>query len=168
MMIKFKTAIQKFDAQGEKTGWSYLLIKAEQAEQIKAGCKKSYRVKGQLDEFAIAQIAILPMGGGDFIMPLNAAMRKSLGKRQGAIVRLSICEDKAAFVLNADFLTCLDDEPAAKQFFETLTPGHRRYFSKWIDSAKTTATQAKRIAIAVNALAKKMDYGQMIRSQRQV
>jgi hypothetical protein len=167
-MIKFSTAIQKFEQQGEKTGWNYLLIPAQTAQQIKPDCKKSYRVKGKLDLVPIAQVALIPMGGGDFIIPLNAALRKALGKRQGAIVQLSLCEDKAAFVHNADFLNCLADEPQAQVFFDTLSQSHQRYFSKWIDSAKTEATTAKRIAICINALAKKWDYGQMLRNQQQL
>nr|MBP8244154.1 YdeI/OmpD-associated family protein [Chitinophagaceae bacterium] len=51
----------------------------------------------------------------------------------------------------------------AKAFFESLTGSHQRYFSKWIDSAKTEPTRVKRITMAVNALAKKWGYGEMIR-----
>lgn len=70
------------------------------------------------------------------------------------------------YEIDADFLACLQDEPAAFDFFNTLPPGHRNYFSKWIESAKTEPTRAKRIAMAVNALARKWDYGEMIRAQK--
>ncbi|MCC7029539.1 MAG: DUF1905 domain-containing protein, partial [Chitinophagaceae bacterium] len=74
-MIQFKAIIEKFGQQGEKTGWTYFLIPAEIAEKINKGVKKSYRVKGFLDETEISGVAILPMGEGDFIMPLNAELR---------------------------------------------------------------------------------------------
>ena len=61
-------------------------------------------------------------------------------------------------------MDCLADEPAAIEFFKTLAGSHQRYFSKWIDSAKTIETKTKRIAWAVTALAKKQGYGEMIRS----
>ena len=46
-------------------------------------------------------------------------------------------------------------------------PGsHQKYYSKWIESAKTDQTRAKRIAMAVNALATGLDFGGMLRKAR--
>lgn len=165
-MVQLTTVIQKFDKQGEKTGWTYFEIPADIAGKLKPGNKKSFRVKGKLDNHKISGVAILPMGGGSFIMPLNADMRKAIGKRHGAMLKVQLEEDKADFVFNADFMDCLDDEPKAKQFFQSLPGSHQRYFSKWIDSAKTDNTKAKRIATSVNALAKKWGYGEMIRAAK--
>ncbi|HYJ64643.1 MAG TPA: DUF1905 domain-containing protein [Parafilimonas sp.] len=86
-MVKFTTTILKFNEQGEKTGWTYIEIPADIAQQIKPNNKKSFRVKGKLDNYAIKSIALLPMGNGNFIMPLNAAMRKATGKRKGAMLK---------------------------------------------------------------------------------
>ena len=58
----------------------------------------------------------------------------------------------------------LNDEPGAFEFFKTLPGSHQRYFSKWIDSAKTEPTKAKRIAQTVNALAKNLGYAEMLRA----
>ncbi len=44
--------------------------------------KQSFRVKGLLDNHPIAQTALLPAGDGAFILPINAAMRKGIGKKQ--------------------------------------------------------------------------------------
>jgi hypothetical protein len=167
-MITYNTAILKFDKKGEKTGWTYIEVPAAIAEQIKPGCKKSYRVKGKLDAFSIAQVALIPMGDGNFIIPLNAAMRKGTGKRQGATLKVQLSEDKNEYAFNTEFLECLADEPAAMDFFRSKPLSYQRYYSKWIDSAKTVATKTKRIAIAVSALAKKIEYGEMLRMQRDV
>ena len=83
-MVSYTTPILKFDKQGEKTGWTYIEVPEKIAEQIKTGCKKSYRVKGRLDDYKIEQVALIPMGEGGFIIPFNAAMRKGTGKRKGA------------------------------------------------------------------------------------
>ena len=64
-------------------------------------------------------------------------------------------------------MECLADEPAASAFFQSLAGSHQRYFSKWIDSAKTEPTRTKRIALAVNALAKKWGYPEMIRASQE-
>ncbi|MEO7045449.1 MAG: YdeI/OmpD-associated family protein, partial [Ferruginibacter sp.] len=154
-MIKFKTIIQKFDKQGEKTGWSYIEIPGEMATQIKPGYKKSYRVKGSLDNYKIELTSMLPMGDGNFIIPLNAAIRKGLGKRKGAEIAISLEEDKRKVEINETFLLCLADEPKALEFFNSLPGSHRNYFSKWIESAKTEATKENRIARAVIALSRK-------------
>jgi hypothetical protein len=163
-MVKYKTIILRFSKMGEKTGWTYIDIPADVAQKIKPGIKVSYRVKGQLDDYKIKGVALLPMGEGAFIMPLNAEMRKHIGKKHGAMLNVQLEEDKAAFKFNADFIACLEDDPVAKKFFDTLPGSHQKYFSKWIDSAKTETTRAKRIAQSLNAFVRKMNYPQMMRS----
>lgn len=164
--IKFTAPVLKFNEQGEKTGWTYFVIPFELAEKLNPGVKKSYRVKGKLDNHPIKAIAVLPMGGGDFIMPLNADMRKNIGKRKGAQLQVQLAVDADPFQFSEDFMACLDDEPKAKAHFGKLPGSHQRYFSKWIDSAKTEPTKAKRIAMAVNALAKGLGFAEMLRAQK--
>ena len=165
-MISYTTIISKFKKKGEKTGWTYIEVPADVAQRLKKGNKKSFRVKGKLDNHSIKQAALLPMGEGNFILPLNSAMRKAIGKRHGTMLRIQLEEDKSEFVFNADLLACLDDEPAAIKFFKQLPASHQRYFSKWIDSAKTDSTKAKRIALTVNSLSRGMGYGEMLRSMK--
>jgi hypothetical protein len=165
-MVRFTTTLLRFEKQGEKTGWTYIEIPADIADKIKPNTKKGYRVKGKLDSYPISGVALMPMGGGTFIIPVNAGMRKGIGKRHGAMVKVQLEEDTQEFVFNKDFMECLEDEPAAIKFFRTLTGSHQRYFSKWIDSAKTDPTKTKRIAMAVTALSKKMGYPEMLRSQQ--
>lgn len=165
-MVRFKAAIQKFQKQGEKTGWTYITIPQEIAEQINPGVKKSYRVKGRFDQYRFDAMTLLPMGEGDFIIPLKADVRKKLGKTAGETLMAELELQQKAYEIDADFMACLEDEPAALNFFNSLSAGHRNYFSKWIESAKTEPTRAKRIAMAVNALAKKWGYAEMIRAQK--
>lgn len=165
-MLRFQTIIQKFDKQGEKTGWTYIHITAKQAEIINPGVRTSYRVKGKLDEYCIEKIAILPMGDGSFILPLNAAIRKGIKKAKGAEIAVWLQLDTKPIKIDADFIECLNDEPEALHVFQCLAKGHQNYFSKWIQSAKTRSTKAKRIALAVNALAKGLGFPEMLRAQK--
>lgn len=167
-MISFTTTIKKFDSKGEKTGWTFIEIPADLAQELKPGNKKEFKVKGKLDAYAIKRVSLLPMGGGIFIMAINANMRKVIGKRNGATLTVKLTEDKSEFVFDADFMDCLADEPKANVYFNSLTGSHQRYFSKWIESSKTEPTKAKRIAQAVNALAKKMGYPEMIRAAQEI
>jgi hypothetical protein len=163
-MVEFTATILQFDQQGEKTGWHYIEIPADIAQQLKPGNKRSFRVKGKLDDFSFQGVALLPMGGGRFIMALNATLRKGIHKRKGAMIRIKLQADNKPYQLSPEFMDCLKDEPAAFEFFSGLPRGHQNYFSKWIESAKTEITKAKRIAQAVNGLSKKQGYPEMLRA----
>jgi hypothetical protein len=165
-MIQFKTIIKKFDSQGEKTGWTYIEIPAKLARKLNPKDRKGFRVKGKLDDYSFSMAALLPMGGGDFIMALNAAMRKGIKKQKGAVVQVKMNVDSDEIKPPEDFLECLKDEPEGLEYFNSLTKGHQNYFTNWINSAKTDPTKAKRIAGALNALNKKWDFGQMLRAMK--
>src|SRR5688572_29259049 len=115
-MVQFVATILKFDRQGEKTGWTYIEIPATIAQKLKPDTKKSFRVKGKLDDYTIKGIALLPMGGGDFIMPLNGAIRKGIRKFKGARLQVKLEFDEEPLKLSADLLECLSDEPKALAF----------------------------------------------------
>jgi bifunctional DNA-binding transcriptional regulator/antitoxin component of YhaV-PrlF toxin-antitoxin module len=164
-MVQFSTIIKQFGQQGEKTGWTYIDIPQEIAEKLKPGNKKTFRVKGKLDSYSFRGLALMPMGGGDFIMALNAEIRKKIGKKKGAKLTV-ILEPDDKFVIQPppEFRDCLSDEPAAGAFFDSLAKSHQTYFIKWIDSAKTEQTRIKRIAQSISALSRKMGYGEMLRA----
>ena len=162
-MIHFTAIIEQFGEQGEKTGWTYVPIPADIAGQLKPGHKKSFRVKGKLDGHSIKQLALLPMGGGAFILPLKASLRKLIHKHKGAVLKLSLEEDKKAPELNRELLQCLSDAPKAKKIFMSLPRSHQMYYSKWVESAKTIQTQAKRIGLTIISMEKNMSFGEMLR-----
>jgi hypothetical protein len=166
-MVKFTTTILKFDTQGEKTGWTYITIPAKIAQQLNPGIKKSFRVKGKLDDYNIEKIALLPMGEGNFIMPINAAIRKSIRKQKGATIQVAVQIDKAPLLPSAELLECMADEPEALEYYNSLPQGHRNYFTKWIEAAKTDTTKAKRIALVIKTMVRKMDFGAMLREERE-
>ena len=93
-MIHFKAEIERFETMGEKTGWSYVFIPAALASEMKPGCKKSFRVKGKIDQLEVSGLATMPMGEGDFIIALKGELRKKLKKEAGATVALYLEEDK--------------------------------------------------------------------------
>jgi hypothetical protein len=165
-MVRFTTTILQFQEQGEKTGWTYIEVPADIAQELKPGNKQSFRVKGKLDKYAIAGVALLPMGGGRFIIPINAAMRKGIHKKKGAMLEVQLSVDTKPITASPEFLECLADEPKAKAFFEQLKVSHQHYYIKWLAGVKTEAAVARRIAEAVNALAKGQDFVAMMRSKK--
>jgi Domain of unknown function (DUF1905)/Bacteriocin-protection, YdeI or OmpD-Associated len=164
-MIKFKTTIQKFGKKGEKTGWSYIVFTANVARKLKPS-KVSFRIKGRLDGHLFESLALLPMGEGDFILPLNATIRKKIGKKHGDQLTVEMELDSRELPLSADLIKCLKAEPEALAYFKSLPRSHQNYFSKWIESAKTAPTKARRIAQTVIAAANKQGYAEMLRSYR--
>jgi hypothetical protein len=48
--------------------------------------------------------------------------------------------------------------------FESQPLSHQNYFHRYVDSAKGQATKAGRIVNVINAMYKKQNFGEMIRS----
>lgn len=166
-MVEFTALILQFAEQGEKTGWTYIEIAADIAQQIKPDNKKSFRVRGMLDAFPVRGMALMPMGEGNFIMALKAEVRKGIHKSAGAMLHVRLEQDTDFKVeMPADLEECFDFEPEAYEFFNSLAKSHREYFIKWIDSAKSGETREKRIVNTVNAMLRKWNYGQMLRAMR--
>jgi hypothetical protein len=150
-MVNYTTRILKFGDQGEKTGWTYVEVPVDIAQKLMPVNKKAFRVKGKLDDFEIDRVAIMPMGNGDFILVINAEMRKGIRKKHGAMLELNLEVDTRKIPINEELLMCLEDEPEAIAFFKSLSNSHQSYFSKWVDGAKTEETKAKRIALRATA-----------------
>lgn len=165
-MIEFKTTILQFDKKGEKTGWSYIEITAAQAHKLKPNHKVSFRIKGKIDSYNFERVALLPMGDGSFILPINGETRKAIKKRKGDKVELYLDYDKRPPAPSRDFIKCLKEDQVALSFFRSLPKSHQNYFSKWIESAKTIQTKTKRIVMAVTALSNNRGFGEMIRDNK--
>jgi hypothetical protein len=166
-MIDFNTIILQFGEQGEKTGWTHIIIPADLAQQMKPGNKKSFRVRGKLDELSVAGMALMPIGDGDFMLALKKEICKGLRKHRGAMLRVRLEHDIDFKVeIPTDLQECFDFEPEAGEFFNTLTEGHRRYFINWINSAKTEPTRASRIANTINAMLRHEGYPEMVRAMQ--
>ncbi len=166
-MVNFKAEIEKFDTNGEKTGWSYVFIPEAIAQQIKADDRRGFRVCGQIDQLPISGKSLLPMGGGDFILPLDGKMRKLLRKEAGQPVALSLAHDADFKVdMPEDLEVCLAQEDGLLEQFLSYTKSHQNYFINWLNTAKTETTRTKRLVMIVNAMALKQDFGLMLRSNR--
>jgi hypothetical protein len=166
-MVQFTAIIEQAGEMGEKTGWSYIIVPPDITAQLKPGFKKSFRVKGKLDAYSITQQALLPIGKGVFMMPLNASLRKAIRKNKGASLTVKLEEDKTPVKVSAELMECLSDSPKAENKFRTLPRSHQMYYSKWIESAKTIQTKAKRISMTITAMEKNLTYGEMLRLNAQ-
>lgn len=167
-MIVFEAEIERYEKMGEKTGWTFVFIPMEIANQIKPDTKKSYRVKGKLDEIKVQGLAFTPMGEGNFILALKASLRKELKKEEGAILQLALEEDKDFKIeMPEDLELCLMEERHCIDNFLKLPKSHQNYYINWLNSAKTEPTRTKRLTQIVIAMDKRMDFGEMMRSNKE-
>src|SRR6201999_4529569 len=108
-MTDLNAIILQFGEQGEKTGWSYIEIPADIAQQMKPGNKKSFRVRGMLDALPVSGMALMPMGEGNFIMALKAEVRKGIHKNAGAMLQVKLePDDDYKIEMPDDLKECFD------------------------------------------------------------
>lgn len=163
-MVTFKAEIERFAEMGEKSGWTYVFIPQAIANEIKADCRKSFRVKGRLDHVEIIGISLVPMGEGNFIMALNGSLRKQLKKDLGAVLALQLEEDTTFKIeMPEDLELCLADEPHLLKNFLKQPKSHQNWYINWLNTAKTETTRTKRIVRIISAMDKNWDFVTMMR-----
>lgn len=166
-MVNFKAEIEKYDRNGEKTGWSYVFVPEVIALQIHSDSRKAFRVRGQVDHLHISGKSLVPMGGGDYILPLDEKIRKVLKKEVGNPVSLLLEHDVDFKIeMPEDLEVCLAQEENLLEHFLSYTKAHQNYFINWLNTAKTEVTRTKRLVMIVDAMAKKQDFGLMMRSNK--
>lgn len=145
-------------------GWTYLEVPADVIAALRLKSNREFRIKGHIDDVKIERQACYPVGAGQFIIALNALLRKRLGKKEGATVSVTLTLDQREALQSQELLDCLREEPHALEQFNTLTKAHQNYFHNYVNSAKGADTRAGRIVNSLNAMLKKMTFGEMIRS----
>lgn len=161
-MLTFNALLETFEATAEKIGWTCVLVTSDLAQQLVPGNRKSFRVRGKIDNMPIHSVALLPIGEGDFVLPVNGQMRRALGKKRGDTVQLSLQVDNSLPEPSPAFKLCLVEDPEALQTFNSLKQSQRNYYIKWVDGVKKEEAVAKRIAQALDALSKGMDFVAMM------
>ena len=166
-MITFNAEIEKFETNGEKTGWSYVFIPQEIAEQIKPNNRREIRIKGFIDDVAVNGVCMMPVKHDGFILPLKKALRKALRKESGTPVTLNL-EFDADFKIEMpdDLEVCLADEEELLDRFLAMPKSHQNYYINWLNTAKTEPTRTKRLVMIVNAMFNGLDFGAMLRGAR--
>jgi len=163
-MLSFNAIIRKFADRGEKSGWTYIDVPKDVVTKLKLKNRKEFRIKGLIDDVKIERMATYPVGDGNYIIAIKAELRKKLGKKEGAMVSLKIGLDDSQALQSQELIDCLNEDKIARQHFESLRPSQRNYFHQYVNSAKGAATKAGRIVNIINAMYKKQDFGEMIRS----
>lgn len=132
------------------SAWTYVVIADFPVER--KGRNSNVRVRGWIDAYELQQYNLLPLKEGGMMLPLNATVRKKIGKGVGDTVHVMLYADESPLVVSEDIMACLMDSPKAYDFFISLSESNQKYYIDWIEAAKKVETKAERIVKTVERL----------------
>jgi hypothetical protein len=135
-----------------KSGWTYARIPG--ISPSKGNGFGWVRVRGSIDNFYIKSYHLAPMGNGQLFLPVKAAIRKLIGKKEGDYVHVVLYHDDLPVDIPEELKLCLLDEPGAYQAFTNAPIATQKSFIDWIYSAKKEETKINRIANSIDMLLK--------------
>jgi hypothetical protein len=116
------------------------------------GSGKRPRVHATINGYTY-RTTVSPMGGA-FMLPVSAQVREraDVVAHQDVEVRLALDTEPRTVTVPPDFARALAEQPAAQDFFNTLSYSDKQRFVLSIEGAKTGETRQRRIAKAVATL----------------
>jgi len=151
LLVKKKCILKKFEGKG---GWTYAEL--NEIQPNKNNPFGWVQVSGTIDTIELKQYKLMPLGNGQLFLPGKAATRKKLNKNAGDTIYIELYLDESPLEIPAQLVECLKDEPAAHSFFFSLKEAEQVKWIKYIYTVKTIAIQEQKIAIAINALLRKI------------
>lgn len=96
---------------------------------------------------------IAPMGGV-YMLPLSAEKRQAAGVAAGdeVTVQIELDTEPREIKVPDDFSATLDQNPAARKYFDRLSYSHKRRLVLSIEGAKTMETRQRRIDKTITML----------------
>ena len=149
-LFNAEVMLEKFASKG---GWTYAPV-----GQLPFKVKTHFgnlKVCGQLDDVALAEAHLMPMGQDRRLLPVNAALRKRLGKQAGDVVHLQLFameEPANPAVSLADFTECLAEVPAAQRAFAALTAPQQQALFEQVASAGDEQQQVTQVEAVIAQL----------------
>ncbi len=142
-LVDKKYLLEKFSGKG---GWTYTII-----PEIPPDPEAPFgwvKVRGSIDGIEISDYHLMPFlaGTGKLFLPVKADIRKKIKKQAGDHVHVILYPDNESPEIPEELLLCLQDEPAALRFFNSLNESEQRQYVRWIYAAKTEQTKVERIA----------------------
>lgn len=144
--FKFTATIER----PETKGWYATIEFPHEVEKL-FGTKGRVRVKGTINGVKVDR-ALIPTRSGVHVIVMSGALRKAVKAGFGDPVHVVIRRnpDQDEVIIPEALQDTLDFLPEMKAAWNKLTPGMQRGMCYWVDSAKTAATRAKRIAELLN------------------
>ncbi|HRO99617.1 MAG TPA: YdeI/OmpD-associated family protein [Flavobacteriales bacterium] len=140
---RFTAPLEKMNAQ---MAFMYVEVPIDVEQEF--GTKGRLRVLGTVNGVAVDR-ALMPQKSGVHIIILGGDIRRAAKlKRVGDPVQVEFWKHPSPDELELPeaLAETLDFLPEMKAAWDKLTPGMKRNMCYWVGSAKTEATQAKRVA----------------------
>jgi Bacteriocin-protection, YdeI or OmpD-Associated/Domain of unknown function (DUF1905) len=117
--------------------------------------KKRVPIKATIDGVPYRG-SLVRMGGPCHLLIVLKEIREKIGKGPGDEVDIVLEEDTEPRVVRipANLEKALKNAPGAKTLFTKLSYTHQREYVRWIEGAKRPETRTKRIAQAIDLLAR--------------
>jgi len=141
--------LEKYPGKG---GWTYAAI--PEVLQDKKAHFGWVKVKGSIDGYELKNYRLMPMGNGRLFLPVKAEIRKKLGKSAGDRVHIILYPDHDPLEIPREFLSCLEDEPAAYKNFMKLNESEQKAYIDWIYASKKTESRVERIVKSIEKITK--------------
>jgi hypothetical protein len=137
-----------------KGGWTYVVI--PKVFRDSNAPFRWTRVKGTIDGYEIKKYHLMPMKSGKLFLPVKLEIRKKIKKKEGDWVMVVLYPDRDPLEVPDELLICLEDEPSALRFFESLSDSEKKYYIQWIFGAKKEETKVERMAKAITRLSRRL------------
>jgi hypothetical protein len=148
-LVNKKYKLEKFQGKG---GWTFARI-----PEIPQDKRKAFgwvKVRGTIDGYEVRKQSLAPMGNGMLFLAVRAEIRKKINKKEGDIVHVVLYPDDEPLEAPEELKLCLEDEPKAMKFFNSISESEQKFYIDWIYSSKKEETRIERLAETINRLAK--------------
>ena len=139
--------LERFQGKG---GWTYARI--PEIAQDKSQPFGWVKVQGSIDGYEIKKYRLMPMGNGNLFLPVKAEIRKKIKKQEGDTVHIILYPDNKPLEIPSEMLLCLEDEPQALRFFQSLSESEQKFYIQWVYSAKKEETKVNRLGKTIDRL----------------
>lgn len=146
-LIDKEYLLEKFPGKG---GWT--IIQIPEILPDKKAHFNWVKVRGTIDDYAIENFTLMPMGSGKLFLPVKAEIRKSIGKNEGDRVHVVLFAQNPVNRVREDLMLCLEDEPKALQAFLNFPEAEQQAMVDWIAAGKDEEARINRIAKTLDKL----------------
>jgi hypothetical protein len=118
------------------------------------------KVRGSIDGVPISNYHLMPgnHGSRQLFLSVKADIRRKIGKEAGDTVHIVLWRDDDPPEVPEELRLCIDDDDAAREFFDSLTEGEQQAYVRWIYSAKREQTRVERMGKTIAALSARLKF----------
>ena len=158
--IAFRAVLHRPATKGAPVDWTFLVLPAPASRKLPS--RGMVSVKGTLSG-APFQATLQPDGKGGHWLKVERALREAAGANVGDTIAIEITPvtEEPEPIVPPALRRALASAPAgrvgkpgAREVWEDITPAARRDWIHWMESAKQAETRSRRVATAIDMLAK--------------